>query len=223
MFTGSEWNNPGCLGVVEVRGTGLDVHEMLVGGRSRARPAVDQAGADPFEVEALSYLDSLYGTAMRLARNPADAEDLVQETYLKAFRFADRFERGTNLKAWLYTILHNTFRNTRRETGREPVTVNSELVEQASARVDEVETPEQILMRDTLDSDLQTAVEALPEVFRQAVWLRDVEAFSYSEIAEMLDIAPGTVMSRISRGRRLLYEHLAGAGRRGRVPVARGG
>ena len=155
MFTGSEWNNPGCLGVVEVRGVGLDVHEMLVGGRSRARPAVDQAGADPFEVEALSYLDSLYGTAMRLTRNPADAEDLVQETYLKAFRFADRFERGTNLKAWLYTILHNTFRNTRRETGREPVTVNSELVEQASARVDEVETPEQILMRDTLDSDLQ--------------------------------------------------------------------
>ena len=75
-------------------GAGLDVHEMLVGGRSRARPAVDQAGADPFEVEALSYLDSLYGTAMRLTRNPADAEDLVQETYLKAFRFADRFERG---------------------------------------------------------------------------------------------------------------------------------
>ena len=101
--------------------------------------------------------------------------------------------------------------------------MDSELVEQASARVDEVDTPEQILMRDTLDSDLQTAVEALPEVFRQAVWLRDVEAFSYSEIAEMLDIAPGTVMSRISRGRRLLYEHLVGAGRRGRVQVTRGG
>ncbi len=204
-------------------GAGLDVDEMLVGGRSRARPAVDQAGADPFEVEALSYIDSLYGTAMRLTRNPADAEDLVQETYLKAFRFADRFERGTNLKAWLYTILHNTLRNTRRETRREPVTVDSELVGQVSARVDEVETPEQILMRDTLDSDLQTAVEALPEVFRQAVWLRDVEAFSYSEIAEMLDIAPGTVMSRISRGRRLLYERLVGLGRRGHVQVARSG
>ena len=101
--------------------------------------------------------------------------------------------------------------------------MDSELVEQASARVDKVETPEQILMRDTLDSDLQTAVEALSEVFHQAVWLRDVEAFSYSEIAEMLDIAPGTVMSRISRGRRLFYEHLVGAGRRGRVQVARGG
>ena len=197
---------------------------MFLGGHSRARPAAERVGSDPFEGEALSYIDSLYGTAMRLTRNPADAEDLVQETYLKAFRFADRFERGTNLKAWLYTILHNTFRNTRRRAGREPVVVESELVELASARVNESETPEQIQMRDTLDADLQAAVESLPEVFRQAVWLRDVEEFSYRAIAEVLDIAPGTVMSRISRGRRLLYERLVGrAGRPGNVPVARGG
>ena len=148
----------------------------------------------------------------------------MQETYLKAFRFADRFEHGTNLRSWLYTILHNTFRNTRRQAGREPVVVESELVELASARVDESETPEQIQVRDTLDADLQVAVESLPEVLRQAVWLRDVEEFSYRAIAEMRDIAPGTVMSRISRGRRLLYERLVSrAGRPGNVPVASGG
>ena len=195
----------------------------MLGRRSRARPAVEKAGPDPFEVEALSYIDNLYGTAMRLTRNPADADDLVQETYLRAFRFADGFEPGTNLKAWLYTILHNTFRNTRRQAGRDPVAVDSDLVELASGQVGESETPEQILMRDTLDSDLQAAVESLPEVFRQAVWLRDVEEFSYSEIADVLAIAPGTVMSRISRGRRLLYKRLVDrTGRPGNVPVARG-
>ena len=195
----------------------------MLGRRSRARPAVEKAGPDPFEVEALSYIDNLYGTAMWLTRNPADADDLVQETYLRAFRFADGFEPGTNLKAWLYTILHNTFRNTRRQAGRDPVAVDSDLVELASGQVGESETPEQILMRDTLDSDLQAAVESLPEVFRQAVWLRDVEEFSYSEIADVLAIAPGTVMSRISRGRRLLYKRLVDrTGRPGNVPVARG-
>ena len=195
----------------------------MLGRRSRARPAIEKAGPGPFEVEALSYIDNLYGTAMRLTRNPADADDLVQETYLKAFRFADGFERGTNLKAWLYTILHNTFRNTRRQAGRDPVAVDSDLVELASGQGGESETPEQILMRDTLDSDLQAAVESLPEVFRQAVWLRDVEEFSYSEIADVLAIAPGTVMSRISRGRRLLYQRLVDRTERpGDVPVARG-
>ena len=127
---------------------------MFLGGHSRVRPAAERVGSDPFEGEALSYIDSLYGTAMRLTRNPADAEDLVQETYLKAFRFANRFERGSNLKAWLYTVLHNTFRNTRHQAGREPVVVESALVELESAGVDESETPEQIQMRDTLDADL---------------------------------------------------------------------
>ena len=166
--------------------------------------------------DALQHIDSLYGAAMRLARNPGDAEDLVQETYVKAFRFSGQFERGTNLKAWLHAILHNTFLNMRRRAGRNPVAVDSEIVEHAADNSARIETPEQLLMRDTLSVDLQRAIDSLPEVFRQAVWLRDVEEFSYAEIAEMLGIARGTVMSRISRGRRMLYEQLAGEKRDGR-------
>ena len=166
--------------------------------------------------DALQHVDSLYGAAMRLTRNPADAEDLVQETYVKAFRFSDQFERGTNLKAWLHTILHNTFLNMRRQASRNPVAVDSETVERSAQDHVRIETPEQILMRDTLSVDLQRAIDSLPEVFRQAVWLRDVEEFSYAEIAEMLSVARGTVMSRISRGRRMLYEQLVGETRDGR-------
>ena len=166
--------------------------------------------------DALQYVDSLYGAAMRLTRNPGDAEDLVQETYVKAFRFSGQFERGTNLKAWLHTILHNTFLNMRRRAGRNPVAVDSEIVERSAENSARIENPEQLLMRDTLSVDLQRAIDSLPEVFRQAVWLRDVEEFSYAEIAEMLSIARGTVMSRISRGRRMLYEQLAGEKRDGR-------
>ncbi len=189
-------------------------------GREPVPPAPD--ATDPFAVEALSYVDSLYGTAMRLTRRAQDAEDLVQETYLKAFRAARQFERGTNLKAWLFTILHNTFRNMRRHDGRNPVDVNSETVEQAVDAAGAEHTPEQLLTRATLDADLQEALDALPGAFRQAVWLRDVEEFSYAEIARMLDIPLGTVMSRISRGRRILYERLAHT--RGEAPtkVARG-
>ena len=162
-----------------------------------------------FAREALSYIDSLYGTALRLTRRPADAEDLVQDTYLKAFRASGQFERGTNLKAWLFTILHNTFRNMRRHDGRNPVDTDSEVVEQAMDTSANNQTPDQLLTRATLDADLQAALDALPEAFRQAVWLRDVEEFSYAEIARMIDVPIGTVMSRISRGRRLLYERLA--------------
>lgn len=165
-----------------------------------------------FEEEALASLDSLYRTALRLTRVPADAEDLVQETYLKAFRAAASFEPGTNLRAWLFTILHNTARNRVRDRARDTVAVDSEAVEQAAAisafGAAGPETPESLLLRDALAPELQAAIDALPEAFRQAVWLRDVEEFSYAEIARMLDIPIGTVMSRISRGRHLLYEHL---------------
>ena len=164
---------------------------------------------DGFSREALSYIDSLYGTALRLTRRPADAEDLVQETFLKAFRASAQFERGTNLKAWLFTILHNTFRNMRRHDGRNPIEVDSDVVEQAVDLAGEFQTPEQLLTRATLDADLQAALDALPDAFRQAVWLRDVEEFSYAEIAQIVGVPIGTVMSRISRGRRLLYEKLA--------------
>jgi RNA polymerase sigma-70 factor (ECF subfamily) len=171
--------------------------------------AVRPGGGDPFETEALSYIDSLYGTAMRLTRRPADAEDLVQDTYLKAFRAQAQFTRGTNLKAWLFTILHNTYLNMRRHDGRNPIEVDSEAVEQAGADSAHDHTPEQILTRDTLDADLQAALDALPAAFRQAVWLRDVEELSYAEIAGVLGVPMGTVMSRISRGRRLLHDRLA--------------
>ncbi len=163
-----------------------------------------------FEEEALGALDSLYRTALRLTRSPADAEDLVQDTYLKAFRAADRFEPGTNLRAWLFTILHNTARNRVRDRAREAVTVDSEAVEAAAdaGMGGSGDTPESLLLRDTLGPELQAAIDALPDAFRQAVWLRDVEEFSYAEIARMLDIPPGTVMSRISRGRRMLFDRL---------------
>jgi RNA polymerase sigma-70 factor (ECF subfamily) len=156
----------------------------------------------------LAYLDSLYGTALRLTRRAADAEDLVQDTYLKAFRAAHQFQPGTNLKAWLFTILHNTFRNSRRHDGRNPVDVDSEAVEQAVSAGPGAQSPEQILSRATLDADLQGALDALPDAFRQAVWLRDVEELSYAEMAQVLDVPIGTVMSRISRGRRALSEGL---------------
>jgi RNA polymerase sigma-70 factor (ECF subfamily) len=169
------------------------------------RPLLDVM--DEFTREALSYVDSLYGTALRLTRRPADAEDLVQDTYLKAFRAASQFKRGTNLKAWLFTILHNTYRNMRRHDGRNPVDVDSEYVEQAPQPAHEY-SPEQLLTRATLDVDLQHALDGLPEAFRQAVWLRDVEELTYAEIARVLDVPMGTVMSRISRGRRALYERL---------------
>jgi RNA polymerase sigma-70 factor (ECF subfamily) len=189
----------------------------------RVRSTDARADADAFAAEALGYLEPLYGTALRLTRNRSDAEDLVQDTYVKAFRFADRFERGTNLKAWLYTILHNTWRNRRRDATRDTVEVDSERVEQAATGPDApaaFDTPERILMRATLDADLQAALDELPEAFRVAVWLRDVDEFSYAEMAEMLGIPIGTVMSRISRGRKLLFERLSTAGAGPRVAMA---
>jgi RNA polymerase sigma-70 factor (ECF subfamily) len=167
-----------------------------------------------FEREALASLDSLYRTALRLSRNRADAEDLVQDTYLKAFRAADRFEPGTNLRAWLFTILHNTAKNRVRDRARDRVESDSEAVDRAADTPPPAslgpgaDTPETLLLRDTLAPDLQAAIDALPEAFREAVWLRDVEEFSYAEIATMLDVPMGTVMSRISRGRHLLFERL---------------
>lgn len=177
-------------------------------------PARGEPERDAFEAGALAQLDSLYRTAMRLTRNPADAEDLVQETFLKAFRAADRFDPGTNLRAWLFTILHNTARNRARDRARDAVAVDSSVVERAADLASAAgfsgggETPESILLRDTLTPELQKAIDALPNAYREAIWLRDVEEFSYTEIAEMLAIPLGTVMSRISRGRRMLFERL---------------
>jgi RNA polymerase sigma factor, sigma-70 family len=178
------------------------------------RPSSAPSSADDFSAEALQFLQPLFATAMRLTRNRADAEDLVQDTYVKAFRHAGQFKRGTNLRAWLYTILHNTWRNRRRDASRDTVDIDSEQAEQLAAGGsggEQIETPERILIRSTLDADLQAALDSLPEAFREAVWLRDVEEFTYAEIAEMLTVPIGTVMSRISRGRRMLYEKLSPA------------
>jgi RNA polymerase sigma-70 factor (ECF subfamily) len=174
--------------------------------RRRQSPA-----PETFADDVLALLDPLFGTALRLTRHRADAEDLVQDTVVKALRFSDRFTPGTNLKAWLYTILHNTWRNRRRDSARDTVEVDSARVEEAASLPDGpavLETPERILLRESLGDDLQAALDELPEPFREAVWLRDVEEFSYAEIARTLDIPIGTVMSRIARGRRLLFRRL---------------
>ena len=196
----------------------------MFGRRERAAP-------DTFGDEVLGYLEPLYATAMRLTRNRADAEDLVQDTMVRALRFQDRFEPGTNLRAWLYTILHNTWRNRIRDTAREATDVDSDRIEELAATAGgpaatadgpaEVETPERVLLRATMDADLKDALDELPEAFRQAVWLRDVEEFSYAEIARMLDVPIGTVMSRISRGRRQLFKKLSQAKDDAKVSIPR--
>jgi RNA polymerase sigma-70 factor (ECF subfamily) len=161
-----------------------------------------------FEQDALALVDRLYAAALRLTRNEADAQDLVQDTYLKALRSSGQFEAGTNLRGWMFTILHNTFLNQRRDRGRSPIDADSEAVEQAPDPRLEATNPEALLLRETMDADLQAALDNLPAAYREAVWLRDVEQFSYEEIAGIVGVPIGTVMSRISRGRKALYDDL---------------
>jgi RNA polymerase sigma-70 factor (ECF subfamily) len=182
--------------------------------RSQAAPPEDDAALRArFERDVLPLLPSLYGAGLRLTRNPQDAEDLVQEAYLRAYRGFSGFKEGTNLRAWMYRILTNTFINNYRKKQRQPVTVADEDIEdwylydklgesgvEASA---ETEVLEKIP-----DEDVQRALEDLPENFRMAVLLADVEGFSYKEIAEILDIPIGTVMSRLHRGRKALQKAL---------------
>lgn len=186
---------------------------LRMGQATTALQGVDFDARASFETDALEFVDSLYRTALRLTRVPSDADDLVQDTYLKAFRAADSFERGTNLRAWLFTILHNTARNRARDRVRDAVTIDSEAVEQAAQTLrfglrGRVDDPETLLLRETMAPELRAAVDDLPGAFREAVWLRDVDEFSYAEIAKMLSVPIGTVMSRISRGRRLLFGRL---------------
>ena len=180
---------------------------------SGRKPLVTKdADEDGFRAATLEFLDALYGAALRLTRNADRAQDLVQDTYLKAMRAQRSFARGTNLKAWLYTILQNTWRNRQRDGARSRVEFDSEAVEQsaetAGAPRGRIETPETLLMRDTLNADLQAAIDGLAESFREVVWLRDVDELTYQEIADVLDIPIGTVMSRLSRGRKQLYHAL---------------
>jgi RNA polymerase sigma-70 factor (ECF subfamily) len=168
-----------------------------------------------FQAEALPLLDSLYGAALRMTRNPADAEDLVQETMLRAYRAFDRFEPGTNLKAWLFRILTNAYINTYRKRQREPQKVSQEQVEDFDLYQELkdhdpqfAETPETIVLDSLVDSDILEAIDDLPEQFRLAVVLSDIEGFSYAEMAEIMDVPMGTVMSRLHRGRKALQKRL---------------
>lgn len=176
-------------------------------------PPEDPTVRARFERDVLPLLPNLYGAALRLTRNPQDAEDLVQETYLRAYRGFAGFEEGTNLRAWMYRILMNTFINTYRKRQREPVTVGDDEIEdwylfdRLGGSGVEASAESEVLER-LPDEDVQRALEALPENFRMAVLLADVEGFSYKEIAEILDIPIGTVMSRLHRGRKALQKAL---------------
>jgi RNA polymerase sigma-70 factor (ECF subfamily) len=169
-----------------------------------------------FERDAMEYARQLYSAALRMTRNPADAEDLVQETYLKAYRAYHTFEAGTNLKAWLYRILTNTYINKYRKESRRPSEVDLGDVEdlylyrrigsEESAEVSR--TTEDRVLDGLVESDIKAAVESLPENFRLPVLLADLEGFSYKEIADILDIPIGTVMSRLHRGRKAMQKVL---------------
>jgi RNA polymerase sigma-70 factor (ECF subfamily) len=164
----------------------------------------------------MPFMSSLYAAALRMTRNAADAEDLVQETYLKAYRGFSGFEEGTNLKAWLYRILTNTYINTYRARKRRPEESDLEDVEDLYLyrRLGGLEiaslgrSAEEDLLESYTDEEVKAAIESLPEQFRMAVLLADVEGFSYKEIAEILDIPIGTVMSRLHRGRKGLQKKL---------------
>ena len=188
------------------------------GARDLDRAPADEdeaARAARFEAEALPYLDQLYGAALRMTRNRADAEDLVQDAYAKAFGSFHQYRPGTNLKAWLYRILTNTFINSYRKKQREPLQSDAETVEDwqlhRAASHDSVGLPsaENLALDALPDSDIKDALGQLTEDRRLAVYLADVEGFSYKEIAEIMDTPIGTVMSRLHRGRRQLRDLLA--------------
>ena len=173
--------------------------------------ATDRSGA--FDADALDHAGALRTLSLRLTDNRTEAEDLVQDTYLHAFRAAHRFTPGTNLKAWLQTILTNLARNRRRDRIRSRVRINEdEVARAADARASGQASPEQQLLSEVIGPSLRAALESMPKTLRDAVWLRDVEEMTYADMARRLRIPIGTVMSRISRGRRLLHERLVARG-----------
>ncbi|MDT0167590.1 sigma-70 family RNA polymerase sigma factor [Pseudarthrobacter sp. BRE9] len=168
-----------------------------------------------FERDAMQYVDQLYSAAMRMARNPSDAEDLVQEAYTKAFSAFHQYKPGTNLKAWLYRILTNTYINLYRKRQREPLQSNSDSIEDWQlARAEShtssgLRSAEAEALDHLPDSDVKRALQDIPEEFRLAVYFADVEGFAYKEISDIMNTPIGTVMSRLHRGRRMLRDMLA--------------
>ncbi len=170
---------------------------------------------EEFEAEALQHLDALYASALRFTRDPRDAEDLVQDAFLRACRFLDRFEPGTNLKAWLFRILTNTFINKYRRSTRERSLVDGPEREMVTDQfhspdaADKAENPERAMLDRLVSAEVLEAIDAVPIDFRMVVILADIHDFSYKEIADILDVPVGTVMSRLFRGRRHLQRSLA--------------
>lgn len=167
-----------------------------------------------FERDALQYMNQLYAAAMRYTKNPEDAQDLVQDTYAKAYTSFHQFEPGTNLKAWLYRVLTTTFINTYRKDQRRPQTTDSELEDwqlaaASSHTSDQGKSTEDVVLENLPDSDIKNALAQIPEEFRMVVYLADVEGFSYKEIADIVGVPTGTVMSRLHRGRKQLREKLS--------------